>query len=55
MTTNKAGKYYTIEPGCDKVLSRQNCRELENDPEIWRNALEIRGLKVSRAGATRSI
>ena len=32
----------------DIVLSRQNCRELEDDLEIWRNALEIRGLKASR-------
>ena len=31
------------------VLSRQNHRELENDLEIWRNALERRGLKVSRS------
>ena len=29
------------------VLSRQNHRELEDDLEIWRNALERRGLKVS--------
>ena len=33
----------------DIVLSRQNHRELENDLEIWRNALESRGLKVSRS------
>ena len=31
----------------DIVLSRQNHRELEDDLEIWRNALEKRGLKVS--------
>ena len=30
------------------VLSRQNHKELEGDLEIWRNALERRGLKVSR-------
>ena len=33
----------------DLVLSRQNHRELEDDQEIWRNALERRGLKVSRS------
>ena len=33
----------------DIVLSRQNHRELENDLEIWKNALERRGLKVSRS------
>ena len=33
----------------DIVLSRQNHRELENDLEIWRNALERKGLKVSRS------
>ena len=33
----------------DIVLSRQNHRELEDDMEIWRNALERRGLKVSRS------
>ena len=33
----------------DIVLSRQNHGELENDQEIWRNALERRGLKVSRS------
>ena len=33
----------------DIVLCRQNHRELEEDPEIWRNALERRGLKVSRS------
>ena len=33
----------------DIVLSRQNCRELEDDLEMWRNALERRGLKVSRS------
>ena len=32
----------------DIVQSRQNYRELEDDLEIWRNALERRGLKVSR-------
>ena len=31
------------------VLSRQNYRELEEDLEIWRNAMEKRGLKVSRS------
>ena len=30
----------------DIVLSRQNHRELEEDLEIWRNALERRDLKV---------
>ena len=33
----------------DIVLSRPNCRELEDDLEMWRNALERRGLKVSRS------
>ena len=33
----------------DIVLSRQNHRELEDDLEIWRNALDRRGLKVSRS------
>ena len=33
----------------DIVLSRQNHRELEDDLEIWRNALERRGLKVIRS------
>ena len=33
----------------DIVLSRQNHRELEKDPEIWRNPLERRDLKVSRS------
>ena len=33
----------------DIVLSRQNYRELEEDLEIWRNALERRSLKVSRS------
>ena len=33
----------------DILLSRQNCRELEDDLEMWRNALERRGLKVSRS------
>ena len=32
----------------DIVLCRQNYRELEEDLEIWRNALERRGLKESR-------
>ena len=31
----------------DIELSRQNHRELEDDLEMWRNALERRGLKVS--------
>ena len=31
------------------VLFRQNHRELEENLEIWRNALEKRGLKVSRS------
>ena len=31
----------------DIVLCKQNHRELEEDLEIWRNALERRGLKVS--------
>ena len=31
----------------DIVLARQDQRELEEDLEIWRNALEKRGLKVS--------
>ena len=31
------------------IRSRQNYRELEEDLEIWRNALERRGLKVSRS------
>ena len=31
----------------DIVLCRQNHRELEEHLEIWRNALERRGLKVS--------
>ena len=31
----------------DIVRSRQNCRELEDDLEMWRNALEKRGLKMS--------
>ena len=35
----------------DIVLSRQTCRELEDDLEMWRNALERRGLKVSRSKA----
>ena len=33
----------------DIVLSRQNCRELEDDLDMWRNARERRGLKVSRS------
>ena len=33
----------------DIVLSRQNHRELKEDLEIWRNARERRGLKVSRS------
>ena len=33
----------------DIALSRQNHRELEEGLEIWRNALERRGLKVSRS------
>ena len=33
----------------DIVLSWQNCWELENDLEIWKNALERKGLKVSRS------
>ena len=33
----------------DIMLSRQNHRELEDDLEIWRNALNRRGLKVSRS------
>ena len=32
----------------DIVLFRQNYRELEEDLKIWRNAMERRGLKVSR-------
>ena len=32
----------------DIVLCRQNYGELEEDLEMWRNALERRGLKVSR-------
>ena len=31
------------------VLLRQNIGELEDDLEIWRNALEKRGLKASRS------
>ena len=31
------------------MLSRQNHSELEDDLEIWRNALERRDLKVSRS------
>ena len=33
----------------DIVLSRQNYSALEEDLKIWRNALERRGLKVSRS------
>ena len=33
------------------VLSKQNHRELENDLEIRRNALQRGGLKVSRSNA----
>ena len=33
----------------DIILSIQNHRELEEDLEIWRNAPERRGLKVSRS------
>ena len=33
----------------DIVLSRQNHRKIEDDLGIWRNALEKRGLKVSRS------
>ena len=33
----------------DIMLSRKNYRKLEDDLEIWRNALEKRGLKVSRS------
>ena len=33
----------------DIVLSRQNYRKLEEDLEIWRSALERRGLKASRS------
>ena len=33
----------------DIVLPRKNHRELEEDLEIWRNALERRGLKVNRS------
>ena len=32
----------------DIVLSKQNHRKLEDDLEMWRSALEKRGLKVSR-------
>ena len=31
----------------DIMLFRKNYRELENDLEVWRNAQERRGLKVS--------
>ena len=31
------------------VLFRQNHRDLEDDLEIWRNAMEKRGLKLSRS------
>ena len=33
----------------DIVLSSRNHRELEDDAEVYRNALERRGLKVSRS------
>ena len=33
------------------VLSKQNYRELEDDVEICRNALERRGLKMGRSKA----
>ena len=33
----------------DIVLSKKNHRELENALEVWRNALERRGLKVSQS------
>ena len=33
----------------DIVLSRKNYRELDEDLEVWRNALERRGLKVSQS------
>ena len=33
----------------DIVPSNQNHRKLEDDLEIWRNALDRRGLKVSRS------
>ena len=33
----------------DIVLSKQNYRELEDDVEICRNALERRGLKMGRS------
>ena len=33
----------------DIVLSKQNCRELEDDLEMWRSALERKDLKVSRS------
>ena len=33
----------------DIVLSRKNHRKIEDDLGIWRNALERRGLKVSRS------
>ena len=33
----------------DIVLCRQNCKELEEDLEIWRKVLERRSLKVSRS------
>ena len=33
----------------DMVLSRQNHRELDDNLEIWRNALERRSLKVSQS------
>ena len=33
----------------DMVLSRKNNRELEEDLEMWRNALKKNGLKVNRS------
>ena len=33
----------------DDIVCRQNHRKLEDDLEIWRNALERRGLKVSQS------
>ena len=33
----------------DIVLSRQNCSKLKDDLQMWRNALERRGLKVSQS------
>ena len=39
----------TLETLSGLVIKKQNHRELEEDLEIWRNALERRGLKVSRS------